>query len=61
MTGKIGCSDMNETKTYDSCPLLLVLVANAVSVLIYALGAVIVVAMGWWAAALWGGGRVSSF
>jgi hypothetical protein len=45
--------DMNETKTYDSFPLRYVLAANAVNLSIYALGAVIVAPVGWWAAALY--------
>ncbi len=44
---------MDELKTYDSYPLRYAMLANAVSVSIYALGAVIVEPVGWWAAALY--------
>lgn len=42
---------MKNQKIYDSFPLRYVLAANAVSLAIYALGAVIVAPVGWWAAA----------
>jgi hypothetical protein len=44
---------MNEITAYPSYPLRYVLLANAVSVGIYALGALIVLPVGWWAAGLY--------
>ncbi len=44
---------MNEIRTYSSFPLRYVLAANAVSLSIYALGAVIVSGLGPWAVALY--------
>ncbi len=42
---------MNEIRTYSSYPLRYVLASNAVSITIYALGAVIVAPAGWGAVA----------
>jgi hypothetical protein len=42
---------MNKLMTYSSFPLRYVLISNAVSLAIYALGAAVVTAVGWWAVA----------